>query len=34
MTTCEREDGIKNSNLIYASGGKFYQNPTQSEKEW
>jgi len=34
MTTCEREDVIKNSNLIYASGGKFYQNPAQTEKEW
>ena len=34
MTTCEREDQIKNSNLIYASGGKFYQGSAQSEKEW
>lgn len=34
MTTCEREDKIKNSNLIFASGGQFYKKAPQSEKEW
>ncbi|MBR6769465.1 MAG: DNA replication/repair protein RecF [Clostridia bacterium] len=34
MTTCEREDVIKNCNLIYASGGRFMKNSAQSEKEW
>ena len=33
MTTCEREETIKNSNLIYASGGQFFKNAPQSEKE-
>ena len=34
VTTCEREELYKNSNMINASGGQFFQNTPHTEKEW